>query len=346
VVALQRTALSTLHSTLGTWGMDSDEASGTPRAPRWIQGLEYVSFFLIIAYNLLHVDYSGTPVVAVACVSLLTVCWLGQRKHGPGLWSLGANLSAPVVPYIHCAGAFFCLVLLLHTIVMPSAAPGIYAIVVKNQLTLIITWFILGFLAGSEAGSIRVKVGLLVCGLLFIDMRTRIIHGLLSQPESAPAQETATCQSPTMHELAMRSQMAPAMIGNVVGTVLRAKWQRVLEAAVTEKELLTQALSALSTELQWLRSHNTELETARRDALLTKTRRDSKQTRSTPSDAPSLRQRVSQRCAELCRKASSEAGSEASEVAAVVSSEAAPSRTANRSPARSRRPHGLSPVRE
>jgi len=324
------------------------EASGKPRAPRWVQGLGYVCLFLLMAYITVSSNYMGTP-VAATCACLLAIC-VGLLKQGPGPWTLDIQSDAPGLPYIHCTGVCFWLALLLHINVMPIAAPGTYAVAFHNQLTLTLTWFVLGVLGGSEAGSIPTKVGCIIFCLLFAEMRTRIIDGLLSQslwaaadigaaaPSlwTAPAnlQVTATYQPPTMRELAMRSQMAPGLVGHVIGTLLRFKWHRVVEAAVTEKELLTQALS---NEVQWLRSHATDLETARRDALAAQTR--SKTSAMSPS---------SQRRDSLRRRASSDASSAGDyEVApSVVSSEGASSRSAHRSPARSRRPHGLSPVRE
>ena len=250
-----------------------EKSQHPPAAPALLGLSEYLVFFGTVVISLVVTDYSKTPQTMYAAVAVgLTYLFAPPSRRRALLWLRSGQAvevdeeATQTLPVCIFAGTAFGSCLLAHAVADPSIAPDVFALMYKSQAVLSVTWFVLGFLGGGEAADPRLKVvGGIQNGVIFWT-RTRILEHNLPEPSCTQQFDTEICL-PSLSQLAIRCQLAPAGVGFLLGWLSRAKWHAWNQEKTAPKDV---ALHELSGELAWLRSHVSSLEDARRDDLIRK----------------------------------------------------------------------------
>ena len=251
---------------------DLDPAEFAEASPEYLVS-EYLVFFGTVVISLVVTDYSKTPQTMYAAVAVgLTYLFAPPSRRRALLWLRSGQAvevdeeATQTLPVCIFAGTAFGSCLLAHAVADPSIAPDVFALVYKSQAVLSVTWFVLGFLGGGEAADPRLKVVGAILNGVIAWTRTRILDHNLPEPSCTQQFDTEICL-PSLSQLAIRCQLAPAGVGFLLGWLSRAKWHAWNQEKTAPKDV---ALHELSGELAWLRSHVSSLEDARRDDLIRK----------------------------------------------------------------------------
>ena len=242
--------------------MDDDD---TPPSLSNIDGIVIIALLLCAAVIFgLHDSKTEAPAI------FLTIGQIILRGR-PLLFGVVESRAAhhrlaPLLPWRNIGFVFWVLQLGLAIKDGKSIAPNAH----QRLRTMLVAWTFLlaGFLIGVEPGSGKRKLFIGIVNTILIVIRLAVLASYLREEYGGAKGETMAWE---LMQYGLASQVLSPLLGTSVGFVTREK----LDAQSTQMRQVEQAYAGVrsdAAELSWLRRHAMELEMARQEALVRRTK--------------------------------------------------------------------------
>jgi hypothetical protein len=243
--------------------MDDDD---TPPSLSNIDGIVIIALLLCAAVIFgLHDSKTEAPAIFLT-IGQIILCAAG--RYCLAWWSRGQHITdwRSLLAWRNIGFVFWVLQLGLAIKDGKSIAPNAH----QRLQTMLVAWTFLlaGFLIGVEPGSGKRKLFIGIVNTILIVIRLAVLASYLREEYGGAKGETMAWE---LMQYGLASQVLSPLLGTSVGFVTRAK----LDAQSTQMRQVEQAYAGVrsdAAELSWLRRHAMELEMARQEALVRRTK--------------------------------------------------------------------------